>query len=371
MQRQLLDAARSAAAQPGLPDGQRYCTVWHDPTPDHIESKLAAFPDGAWADGDDLTFACRSDTPYGLAPGPVFVHPMFRLDNTDLWVLQVRVERLAELVAGYGFWELDETWNLAGGQRGSVDFRFRGADAPAELASTPDDELAGEVADHEVPTQWLGGPRTVTTYLPPNGAAPLRVVYATDGAGVAPFLRRLDAAITAGSVPPCAVVAAHAAPMTPVATMPGASHRTLEYFPAVDPARFDAHQHFFVDELAAWAQATLGVSSERADKAIFGYSDGGAHAMATAMLHPGAYAHAIAYSSGWAPEPTTKWDADAAPFVHLCAGTLEGGFYMATQAWAAWLHFADAPHSFTERVCGHDLIQWIEELPRALERAWG
>ena len=126
-----------------------------------------------------------------------------------------------------------------------------------------------------------------------------------------------------------------------------------------------------MDELPAWAEAEVGVSTERSLRAVFGCSDGGGHALATARLHADRYGHAFAYSAGTPPDPGAGWDGATHPFVHLCAGTLEGGFHQATEAWAGFLHLCGAPHHFTERVAGHDLIQWCEELPDALARAWG
>jgi enterochelin esterase-like enzyme len=61
---------------------------------------------------------------------------------------------------------------------------------------------------------------------------------------------------------------------------------------------------------------------------------------------------------------------DAHPFMHLCAGTLEGPFHQATEAWAGYLMLSKARYHFTERVAGHDLVQWAEELPNAIRRAW-
>jgi enterochelin esterase-like enzyme len=123
--------------------------------------------------------------------------------------------------------------------------------------------------------------------------------------------------------------------------------------------------------LSEWAEGEFGVSSRREDRAVFGCSDGGGHALATGHMHRERYGHCIAYSTGMPPNEQLRWDPETAPFVHLCAGTLETGFHQATEAWAAWLHFHKSPHDWTERVCGHDLIQWIEELPRAVTRAWG
>ncbi|MEE3256963.1 MAG: alpha/beta hydrolase-fold protein, partial [Actinomycetota bacterium] len=157
----------------------------------------------------------------------------------------------------------------------------------------------------------------------------------------------------------------HAAPMDRTG-----NERALEYLPGFDDQRFDRHQRFFVDELSAWAATEFGVSNQREFRAIFGCSDGAGHALATASMHRQRFGHCIAYSTGMPPSEQTRWEPEGAPFVHLCAGTLEQGFHQATEAWAAWLHFHQSPHHFTERICGHDLIQWIEELPRAIARAW-
>ncbi len=383
-------SASGAAAASSTP-AQGFARVWRNPSPEWLQSKLDDQPQGAWADGDELTFACRSASRFGLIAGPVFELPLWRagdLERADdpggaatsnravnpdggeqLWTLTVRLERLSEAVIGYGFWEIDELGGLAGGgMRGPVDHRFRGADAPAELASTPDDQLAGSVITEALSSTALRENRLVTAYLPPNhqNSEKLPVLYSTDGNGVAPYIRRIDAGITAGTLPRFVLVAAHAAPMSAYS-----NERALEYLPGFDDKRFDRHQQFFVTELAKWAQDNFGVSDERDKRAVFGCSDGGGHALATGHMHREHFGHCIAYSTGLPPNERMGWEADKAPFVHLCAGTLEGPFFEATHAWAAWLHFAKSPHHWTERVCGHDLIQWIEELPRAVARAWG
>ena len=389
------ELSRERADTPGLPPGQRMCRVWRDPSPEFLESQLSAHPEGCWADGDELTFACRSDAA-GVLPGPVIELPMWRVDSTSpdsggsnpngegrsngtgasrdgsngvgLWALSVRIERLPEAVIGYGFWPLDDGGGLLGGQRGPVPHRFRGPEAPAEMPSHPDDELRGTSRTHSVASTSLRGNRKVTVYLPPqhSPAEQLPVLYATDGGMIGPYIRRLDAGIANGTVPRFVLVAAHSAPMGGYG-----NERAMEYLPGFDNDRFDRHQRFFVEELAAWAEPTFGVSDDRSQRGVFGASDGGGHALAVGHMHRDKFGHAIAYSTGMPPNEQMNWNAAEAPFVHLCAGTLEGGFHQATEAWAAWLHFAKSPHEWTERVCGHDLIQWIEELPRAVTRAWG
>ncbi len=358
------ELASERAARPGyLPPGQRYCRVWTNPDPAELRARMAAEGAKAWADGDILTFVTES-------PVPVAVTPVFPLPSWDagggLQVLSLRVDRLDEAVITYTFTPLggQATMNLS---RGSHDGRFRGAAAPPELASN--DPLVGSSFDHALESAALGEPRRVTVYRPPGHRAgeDIPVVYATDGNMFAPYARRLDAAIAAGSCPRVVVVAAHSAP----ADLVRGNQRALEYLAGFDDRRFDAHQRFFIDELGSWAEAELGVSTDRSQRAVFGCSDGGGHAMTTGQLHRHRFGHIFAYSTGTPPEPTTRWDADDYPFVHLCAGTLEGPFHQATGAWAGFLHMHQAGYHFTERVAGHDLIQWCEELPVALARAWG
>lgn len=357
--------ARTRAEQPGLKQGEAFCRIWRDPNPEELRARLEQEGAKAWADGDELTFVTESD-------GPVMITPVFPMPTWDagdgLQVLTVRIADLSKAVITYTFQPLAGN-GAANFSRGSHDGRFRGPDAPAEAPSN--EELVGSMFDHSIDSQYLGEPRQVTVYRPADrhitaaGTNGLPVVYATDGNMFAPYARRLDAAIESGVCPPVVVVAAHSGP---------ADHRgnirALEYLPGFDDRRFDAHQRFFVGELADWAESSLNVASNRSGRAVFGCSDGGGHALATGMLHPDRFGHVFGFSTGMPPDGSTSWSADQHPTVHLCAGTLEEGFHQATQMWAYYLERIGAPHHFTERVSGHDLIQWCEELPHAISRAF-
>ncbi|MGI9599064.1 MAG: alpha/beta hydrolase [Acidimicrobiales bacterium] len=356
--------ATERADKPGfLPPGERFCRVWTDPDPAALRARMEAEGSGAWADGDVITFVCQS-------PSPVAITPVFPIPSWDagdgLQILSLRVDRLEEAVITYTFTPLTGAGPM-NFSRGSHDGRFRGPAAPAELPSS--DPLVGSTFEQAVESDALGEARRVTVYRPPghSGGDDVPVIYATDGNMFAPYARRLDAAITSGDCPPVVVVAAHSAPMDQIQ----GNIRALEYLAGFDDRRFDAHQRFFIVELAAWAETELGVATEPAKRGLFGCSDGGGHALTTAMLHPTKFGHVFAYSTGMPPDPSTAWNADTHPFVHLCAGTLEAGFHQATEAWAGFLHLQNAGCHFTERVSGHDLIQWCEELPRAVARAWG
>lgn len=367
LQRRMTTLSRRLAVdradQPGwLPDGQRFCRVWTDPQPAELRARMATEGATAWADGDMITFVAESDT-------PVTVTPVFPIESWDagdgLQVLSLRVERLDEAVITYTFSPTNgmPSMNFS---RGSHDGRFRGENAPRELPSN--DPLVGSSFEHAVESDALGEPRRVNVYRPPGHVRgdDTPVIYATDGNMFAPYARRLDAAIEAEICPPVVIVAAHSASFDPTR----GNMRAAEYLPGFDDQVYDAHQRFFIDELSTWAEAELGVPTEPERRGVWGCSDGGGHAAMIARLFPKRFAHAFVYSTGMPPDMSYVWTDDH-PFVHLCAGTLEGAFHQATEAWAGYLMLVDAPYHFTERVAGHDLVQWAEELPNAINRAWG
>ena len=357
------ELARARASQPGeLPPGQQSCRVWSDQDPAELRARMKAEGAKAWADGDVITFVTESESPVAVTP----VFPVASWEAGDgLQVLSMRVNRLDEAVITYTFTPLGGTAAM-NFSRGSHDGRFRGPLAPDEMPSN--NPLVGSTSDHGIESVALGHTRHVTVYRPPGHQVgeDIPVVYATDGNMLAPYARRLDAAMDAGVCPRVVIVAAHAAPPSPT----GGDQRTLEYLAGFDDDCFDAHRQFFVDELASWAEAELGLADDREKRGIFGCSDGGGHALTTGLRYRDRFGHVFAYSTGTPPEPSMPLNDQTYPFVHLCAGTLEGPFHQATVAWAGYLHHLDTPYHFTERVAGHDLIQWCEELPRALARAW-
>ncbi len=351
-------AARQRAAETGgVSHSEVYTRIWRDPTEAELRARWAQEGQPAWSDGDELTLVC--DRPIaGAIVGPLFEIPMWRVG--DLLVLTVRVHRLQEAVLTYGFWPLDESGRPAFTERPEPDGRWRGPAArPAEPTN---DVIVGTLEEHQIDSRSLGRPRKVSVYRPSGHRVDeqLPVVYATDGQWVGAYARRVDAAIEAGQIPRCVVVASHSS-----------SQRTGEYFPGYDPAAYSRHEHFLVDELLPWAEANFGVVAEPSGRAIFGCSDGGAHALATAINHFERFGHAIAYSSGMPPSGSERWPAGKAPNIQLCAGVLEGQFHLSTYAWHAYLDMTGVTHHWTERVCGHEFIQWVEELPAAIGRAFG
>jgi pimeloyl-ACP methyl ester carboxylesterase len=129
--------------------------------------------------------------------------------------------------------------------------------------------------------------------------------------------------------------------------------RAKEYIPGTDLDRFVAHERFFVEELAAWAERNLGATTERALRAVFGFSNGGVFVGEMTLRHPERFGVAMTFSAGIPPD--TKRSRPASDVrVYLAVGLFDEGFYRATRAFAVQLQQAGAQVVFSARAAGHD-----------------
>jgi enterochelin esterase-like enzyme len=147
--------------------------------------------------------------------------------------------------------------------------------------------------------------------------------------------------------------------------------RAMEYLPTVEPERFARHERFFCEEVVPWAEAEFGASKDRAERAVFGCSNGARFAVEMGLRRPGLFGHVIALSvaGGW--DAKAKPTADGAPRYHLAAGIWEKAFHGITTKTYDALKAAGVPVTFTSRVSGHDDAMWQEEFAAAVKRAWG
>jgi enterochelin esterase-like enzyme len=191
-----------------------------------------------------------------------------------------------------------------------------------------------------------------------------------DGQSVPEFAAILEPLITNGRLPSILLVGVDS---------PGGSfsnpledRRAQEYLPSdnFNPARFAAHEGFFIDEVRTWAERELAAPTDRQQRAIFGFSNGGVFAAAMGIRHPDIYGHTLAFSLGIEPGRVTEVMKGASEF-YLVAGTLEEGFHSTTEEFAQMLELQGVTYVFRERVCGHDHIMWQEEFPAAVEWAFG
>jgi len=90
------------------------------------------------------------------------------------------------------------------------------------------------------------GGRQVTVYVPPN--LPQAIIFAGDGQRISKWGGLLEKA----DVPSTMIVGVH-----------GLTDETLrlhEYSPGFDPARFAAHEKFFVEDIRRWAQSRFDIA---------------------------------------------------------------------------------------------------------------
>ena len=138
-------------------------------------------------------------------------------------------------------------------------------------------ELVTETFDYD-------GGRQVAVYVPRD--APEAVVFAGDGQLISQWGGVLEAA----DVPSTMIVGVH---RTADETL-----RLHEYSPAFDPARFAAHETFFVEDVRRWARSRFGVALPAERTAVFGVSASGELALAIGLRHPDIYGAIFCASPG-------------------------------------------------------------------------
>jgi enterochelin esterase-like enzyme len=215
------------------------------------------------------------------------------------------------------------------------------------------DSFAGELVTE---TFDYDGGRRVTVYVPSD--PPEAIVFAGDGQMISQWGVCLEAA----DVPSTMIVGAH--------RVADETLRLHEYSPNFDPARFAAHERFFVEDVGAWVRSRFGVALNAERSAVFGVSAGGELALAMGLRHPELYGAIFSASPGAGYRPPDVMPS-ALPRTYLVAGTLEPFFLENAARWAAALHAAAADVVMRERASGHDDAMWREELPLMVAWAFG
>ena len=161
------------------------------------------------------------------------------------------------------------------------------AAAHAQAASS-EQEIAAEARYILLDGPEPGEKRGVSVWRPPNAPArPLPVLYMADGVvGLNVVTPRLRPAILSGAMAPVLVIAIASSPQ----------HRRDEYVPRATSPRFETHQRWFFETVMPWAERVAGASSDPAQRAIGGFSNGADFALATAARRPEMFGAVLAYS---------------------------------------------------------------------------
>jgi enterochelin esterase-like enzyme len=338
--------------------------VW---TAEELLARYAAEGVPAWADGDEITFFHQEQADKVELDGGLY-YPMKRLPDTDLWYLTLRIPSLSKAIISYTFLPYENDIPLV---TDYVRHHWRGSEAPPPPKRP--EVLAGSLQDYVLDSHILAEKRKLSVYIPP-GYEPAKsnvpVIYCADGQSLAGYAAILDPLIVAEDSPSVLLIGIHSAASS-VPYSAGSDRRAQEYLPKFAPEKFELHERFVMQEVLGWAEKTLGAATRRAQRVIFGFSNGAAFAIAMGCRHSEQFGHVIAFSLGWVRGLEENWALDQAPDHYLMAGIFEEGFNTTTARWAAKLERSGLKYQYVQRFCGHDAVAWQEEFPRAVSWLFG
>lgn len=141
------------------------------------------------------------------------------------------------------------------------------------------------------------GTREVAVWRPPGELGVLPVLYMMDGfSGLTVVAHQIAPAIARGDAPPIMIVA----PET------RATRRMEEYVPSIRNPRpaFDRHRDWLINRIIPWAEAYMGASRQRTERAIGGFSNGGDFAVAMAAQRPDLFGLILVHAPA---NPRDEW----------------------------------------------------------------
>lgn len=321
--------------------------------PEELIERLGPLSEAVFHDGDLLTFLFRTDAAEaGLKT--MIDASIARHRRTDLHLGQVEIADSRKLLMSYSFTENDEN-----GWDSLVD--YRGPDAPPIPQSVS--QLAGKHIHYSIESEHLGGRRGIEVYVPEGEhAAPLPVVYMTDGAALQQYVGAIDWKIQQGEIRPLLVVGVHNGGYIgnrDKRFQTQYDHRALEYLSGLGDERYDLHRRFLREEVLPFIEQHHGASTRREDRVLSGYSNGGACAVTVGVEEADLFGTVCAYSVAFFDRDALRTAAREVelPRFRLAAGTLES-FLVGTQDAHEILANAGADASLRTYVAGHDPLLW-------------
>jgi enterochelin esterase-like enzyme len=334
-------------------------TRWQDPfevlpvpkEAGQMTAMLQGRDSAVWQDGDVLTFLHKDSSDAVRLSGGIQM-PMKKIEGSDLWIVQLKMKDWEKAFVSYTFMSP----NTPPGTR-IKQSEWRGAKAPPKPQKVAKKEdLKGKLIQRIINSPNLGEERAISVYLPPNAPkAGLPAFFMADGGACDAFAMLLEPLILSGKVRPVAIIGAYSGTYkgAPGKYEPEKDYRALEYIP--NYSRYDKHMAFFTEEVTAFATKEYGISSKREDRAVFGFSNGGAFAAGVAVRRPEVFGTSIPMSLGMVP--TDEKPSQPLPKLYFLAGTLESfsrptkEYYEKVKGWGA-----DADLNLY--VAGHDFEMW-------------
>lgn len=323
------------------------------------ERRLADGDDAVWAEDGVLYVVARRQAETVTLCCSI-QSGMERVAGTeDIWALSARVESLERAVI--------ETMIFADADNGpplAQVPKWRGPMAPSavETADIPE----GWLIERTIESKPLDETRQLTIYRP-ESSAPMPVIYMADGESVSQFAMTLQPLIERGVLRPIMIVGLHSGPANPAPDTDTNLIRHQEYLVGwgdVMQPRWTGHDRFLREEVMPLAES-LGASSRAEDRAVAGYSNGAAWALAMGVAHPEIFDKVMALSFGWGWGGLDEMLARARPGDWIGAGTMEPPFHEASEKAAETLAGKARRVTFDSRVSGHSPVMWNEQFPAA------
>jgi enterochelin esterase-like enzyme len=219
-------------------------------------------------------------------------------------------------------------------------------------------ETPGEIVD--------SGPEfpKARVWLPPGYQAGHRypIVYVADGGDNRGAL--VAGAIRRGELEPVIVVGLDACAESETDQACRLQHY-IEEATGPDVPRFLAYEKFFIHTLVPKLESTYGRPADATQRAITGYSAGGAWAASMALRHPELFGRSIAMSPS-GPE-SYRIPAKTGTVFAMSGGELEPSFSIRAQCFAGAVSDADGTATLRLYPAGHSEPMWTQEFMAAMK----
>jgi enterochelin esterase-like enzyme len=356
----LAKVGENAKKNPPKPRWKKPYQVLEAPTSAaDAKTHLGSEADAVWLHGDVLNFAHKSSAAQVQLTGGV-QEPMKKLPDTDIWIIQVKMPGWEKAFVTYSFIESGKFDKMK---------LWKGSQAPElpEKAKT----LQGQVIKRKFHSDALGEDRPLFIYVPPNAPKQgLPAVFLADGGACKSYAAVLEPLILAHKVRPCAIVGIESGGYKGERNGPydpSKDFRAKEYVPGEDSDRFDRHLKFFTDEVGAYVAKEFGISTKREDRAVTGFSNGGAFSAAVAFRKPEFFGTSMPLSLG--VPPTDPKPATPLPRMFFAGGALESfgfhtqGVYEQVKGWGV-------ESSMDLYIAGHDPAMWELAFSKLMSKAF-
>ena len=304
-----------------------------------------------WLLGDQLTMVGRFGAEGWDMLCCAIQTPLEPLGESGIGAVTVRVPHVDEAL-------LDAGLSLNGGPPVLVPTSH----APARPARV--EPLRGSISGRVVHSDVLGEDRRIMIYVPPDARPDVRlpVIYLADG-DIMGFAPVMEALVRDGRAAPAIIVGIRSEGTATGCVSQPCDRRMLEYLVQANPSgaspdsAFGRHLRFVTEEVIPLVERDFPASSRPQDRITSGFSNGGAWALAAAILRPDLFRNVLALSDG------AQWAAEhAEPLrgarVYVGAGLFETGFLARMRAAAAAASAAGAEVHMREIVSGHSRAMW-------------